>query len=346
MCTKNRSSHVVNSDLDLMGTTVKTFNVAFSLLPLVGCSGQNYRPIFDIADDPNAYRLEVDYDECGFLAKQTGGGDRAYRKCLKQRGHPVQSGIAAENNASSTSIAHSDNIDNTNNGWVIAGALVSGTMQELLTPGNDAAKVGAGLMTGSQSMLSSATNPSVTNSEGSAQDPLGDTERGITYCHGKPLPAGQTCNYGSSAPNSSSLLSGSTKSGCLSNLSYLSGNMPAFSDPMLKNSRQFILNYTMATVVSDAKSRGWSRDQAASMALQQADKFEDTAQQNAKAGSGVSTYLTPKAIVMGANSGRLPLSLPCSGSISMVEAAECEVIRDVWQSMLFREIARQIPMCW
>jgi hypothetical protein len=43
------------------------------LLLLAGCSGQSYRPSIDEANDPNAYRLKIDLEECGMLAKQAGG---------------------------------------------------------------------------------------------------------------------------------------------------------------------------------------------------------------------------------------------------------------------------------
>ncbi|MGJ0516150.1 MAG: hypothetical protein ACR65O_10450 [Methylomicrobium sp.] len=213
----------------------------------------------------------------------------------------------------------------------VATALLSGAAQAALTPGNSTSKVGAGLMGASKSMLDSTANFQSDNS-------------GIGNYVSSTSSGSQTTAY--SSGNSSNGSSYSGNSTCSVNFNHLSASMPAFSDPMLHTTREFILNYTMVTVVSDAKNRGWSRKQAVEMAMRQADKFEEAAQQNARAASGVSTYLRPKGIVMGVNSGQISLSLPCSGSTSMVEAAECEVIRDVWQAMLFREIARQLPFCW
>ncbi len=102
----------------------------------------------------------------------------------------------------------------------------------------------------------------------------------------------------------------------------------------------------MSQIVSGAKQQGMSQQQTIGMAMRQSDEFENTARQNAAAASGVSTYLTPRAIVTGVNRGSISLSLPCSGSPSMVEAAECAVIQQVWGAMANREIAKQIEVCW
>jgi hypothetical protein len=138
----------------------------------------------------------------------------------------------------------------------------------------------------------------------------------------------------------------SVLSACPSNFNHLSANMPPFSDPMLSNIRQSILDTSMLQIVVSAKQQGMSKDQVISMAMRQADEFENAAKQNAQAGSDASTYLTPKAIVVGVNNRRLPLSLECGGASSMVEAAECAVIQQVWGAMANREIARQVPACW
>jgi len=203
--------------------------------------------------------------------------------------------------------------DDTNTDWAIAGALVSGATQAALTPGNSTSKVGAGLLASSQSLSSSTTNSSSTSSD-----------------------------YSSSEATTST----STNPNCPANFGHLSSSLPPFSDPMLSNVRQQILATSMTQIVSGAKSQGISKSQTVSMAMRQADEFENTAMQNAKAVSGVSTYLTPKAIVMGVNNRSLSLSLPCSGTNSMVEAAECAVIQQVWGAMANREIAKLIPVCW
>jgi len=171
----------------------------------------------------------------------------------------------------------------------------------------------------------------------------------ITYCHGRPLPAGQTCNYGTSETGgntASNSTAATLNSSCPKSFNHLSVSMPRFNDPQLSNIRQSILDTSMSQIVSGAKQQGMSKNQTISMAMRQAEEFENTALQNAKAASGVSTYLTPRAIVTGVNSGRLSLSLPCSGSASMVEAAECAVIQQVWGAMANREIAKMIGVCW
>lgn len=135
-------------------------------------------------------------------------------------------------------------------------------------------------------------------------------------------------------------------SACPASFNHLSTNMPPFSDPMLSNIRKSILDTSMPQIVSGAKQQGMPKGQVISMAMRQADEFENTARQNASAAVGVSTYLSPREIVTGVNRGRLPLSLPCSDSPSMVESAECAVIQQVWGAMANREIAKQIEVCW
>lgn len=222
---------------------------------------------------------------------------------------------------SNDSLTYSSSSNNSDTGWAVAGALLSGATQAALTPGNSASKVGAGLMGASNSMLNSTANLQADNS-------------GIG-------------NYGSSSSSGSQAAAyPSGNSNCPVNFNHLSANMPAFSDPMLSDIRQSILATSMAQIVSGAKQQGMSQQQTIGMAMRQADEFENTARQNAAAAAEVSTYLTPRAIVIGVNRGSLSLSLPCSGSPSMVEAAECAVIQQVWGAMANREIAKQIDACW
>ncbi|MGJ0516151.1 MAG: hypothetical protein ACR65O_10455 [Methylomicrobium sp.] len=251
-----------------------------------------------------------------------------------------------------------------NSGLDVATALVGGFSQAALTSGSDSARVGAGLMALSQNMLNMNSNAGNYNSSSSysdsstyasnsyntsADDSLGAAmtagESGVTYCHGRPLPAGQTCDYGNSSGAAANTYS-QLKPGCPLDFKHLSPNMPPFEDPMLSNIRQSIFDTSMAQIVSGAKQQGMSKDQTISMAMRQADEFENTARQNANAAAEVSTYLTPRAIVTGVNRGSLSLSLPCSGSPSMVEAAECAVIQQVWGAMANREIAKQLAPCW
>lgn len=135
-----------------------------------------------------------------------------------------------------------------------------------------------------------------------------------------------------------------TSTSCPANFSHLAAQMPRFRDAKLSDIRQSILDTDMADIVAKSKQQGQSKSQTINMALRQAQEFDSSARQNAKAASGVSSYLTPQAILAAADSGSLSLSLSCESS--MVEAAECAVIQQVWGAMANREIAKQLEVCW
>jgi hypothetical protein len=212
-------------------------------------------------------------------------------------------------------------------GWATVGALLNGATQGILTSGNDAAKIGAGLMVGS-SGLSSALADSSSDSYNTPTDNYSNND-----------------SYNTLADNFPATSLSST-SACPKNFHHLSVNMPNFRDYELSSLRRSILDTSMSQIVSGSKKQGMSKSQTISMAIRQAEEFEKTAKQNAVAGAEMSTYVTAQAIVSGATSGKLPLSLKCSGALSMVESAQCAVIQQVWGAMANREIAKQIPVCW
>ena len=135
-------------------------------------------------------------------------------------------------------------------------------------------------------------------------------------------------------------------SSCPPNFNHLSSEMPEFRDSFLQDIRQSILDTSVAGIISASKQQGMSKSQTISMALRQADEFESTARINAKAGAEVSTELTTRGIVTSVKTGRLPLSIPCGGSASMVQAAQCGVISQIWGAKMNRELAKFIQMCW
>lgn len=135
-------------------------------------------------------------------------------------------------------------------------------------------------------------------------------------------------------------------SACPTNFDHLSSEMPEFHDPKLREIRQDILATNLASIVVSAKQQGLGKNQAISLALQQADEFESTARQNAAAGAGVSTELTARGIVTSVRTGQLSLDIPCNGSASMVQAAQCGVILQIWGAMANREQAKYMETCW
>jgi hypothetical protein len=137
-----------------------------------------------------------------------------------------------------------------------------------------------------------------------------------------------------------------TISKCPPNFNHLSDEMPQFRDPFLNDIRVDILNTSVTGIIAASKQQGMSKSQTINLALRQADEFESTARTNAKAGAGVSTELTTRGIVTAVKTGRMPLNLPCSGSASMVQAAQCGVISQIWGANMNWEIAKFMQACW
>lgn len=220
-----------------------------------------------------------------------------------------------------SSVSNSDTAADNSSFLGIAGALIGGAIMGAVSPGDTLQQVATGLVAASSINLENSRKKIQEQSDNISQAP---NQQG--YMRGN--------------------ISGDSTTTCPPNFNHLSSNMPEFHDSQLSDIRRDILATNLASIVAAAKQQGISKDQAISMALRQADEFESTARQNAAAGAGVSTELTTRGIVTAVKTGRLALNLPCSGSASMVQAAQCGVIMQIWGAMANREQAKFMETCW
>lgn len=205
----------------------------------------------------------------------------------------------------------------------IAGALIAGAAVGAVSPGDTLQQITTGLQA-----ATIATNQLVSK-DLAEQQRMAEMEKNAS-----------NLRIQQSATNNNTI------SSCPSNFNHLSDEMPAFNDPNLREIRRDILATNLAGIIAAAKQQGMSKNQAISLALRQADEFESTARINAKAGAGVSTELTTRGIVTAVRTGRLALDIPCSGSASMVQAAQCGVIMQIWGAKANREQAKYMETCW
>jgi len=104
--------------------------------------------------------------------------------------------------------------------------------------------------------------------------------------------------------------------GCNSNLRYLSGRIPDFSDQDISNLRKMLLETDIRQIIGAAKQQGYGPSQAVDAALQQAKENDRVARQGAECASDVDAWGTSdEAFYQSISSGRISRNIDCRSSI-------------------------------
>lgn len=103
---------------------------------------------------------------------------------------------------------------------------------------------------------------------------------------------------------------------CNSNLRYLSGRIPDFSDQEISNLRKMLLETDIRQIIGAAKQQGYGPSQAVDAALQQAKENDRVARQGAECASDVDAWGTSdEAFYQRISSGRISRNINCRSSI-------------------------------
>ena len=130
---------------------------------------------------------------------------------------------------------------------------------------------------------------------------------------------------------------------CQKNLAFLSASFPEYTDNLLREVRNAVLQEDINNMISGAKRMGYSKSEAIRQSMLQADSCEQTAIESAQCALRTSsTSQTLDDLLAAAQ--KFSININCTNGIH--DPCACNFIANVWGAIASKASAMQMEICW